>query len=158
MINIRISLKEGIYLFTGWLTLFIIAVVGIIFNPIKGREYFVENYNQVKAAAQDLQRNPKPTIMIDNHYLAQVFMPALDREVQFFLTTSEDDLSRLSEALVNQQQATFIYLCYTNVCQFYDPENPVRRVYRGRHGYTLQILSVKDLDKYTLFEMRVDSD
>lgn len=136
-------------------SIFFIGIAGIIQNPIRGRDYLVLIYNQVRPVVEALRADPEPLIAVSNSYLSQVFEPALDRDILFVGVKNKDELTLLSKAMLDQGQDTFTYICYSFDCKLFEPDITSIQVVQNEVGYTAQTLTVKDYGKYTIRKMRV---
>lgn len=133
----------------------IIGAVGILQNPIRGRQYLVDNYAQAKPAVEDLRVNAKPVIVVSDPYLAQNFLPALNPETFLLWVDTDLNLALVGKTLLEHNQDTFTYICYTIDCEQYDPDETVRRIARDEIWYTVQTLSAREHGKYIIIDLRV---
>ncbi len=133
----------------------LVGAIGVLQNPIRGSQYLVDNYAQVKPVVEDLRANAKPVIIVSDPYLAQNFLPALKPETFILWVDTDLNLALVGKTLLEQNQDTFTYICYTIDCEQFDPDETVRRIARDDIWYSVETLSAREYGKYILIDLRV---
>ena len=120
-----------------------------------GSQYLVDNYAQTIPAVEDLRANAKPVIIVSDPYLAQNFLPALKPETFLLWVDTDLNLALVGKTLLEQNQDTFTYICYTIDCEQFDPDETVRRIARDEIWYSVETLSAREYGKYILIDLRM---
>ena len=131
------------------------SLLGILQNPVRGRDFLINNYHQIQPAVAALRAQAQPVVAVSDQYLAQAFEPALDRSEIFLLVTDEAQMGRFSAALLEQGQNDFTYLCYSFDCKLFNPGEPSRRLQYGEVSYTLQTVDQAEYGRYRILSVQL---
>jgi hypothetical protein len=141
----------------GTVIFLVLFIIGVYKNTYSGTAYLSEIYQGISPAIQFLRSQPETVVAMSNQYVAQVLQAPLPEKV-FFLTKEPQDLQTLGEALIEQKQEKFIYVClYTRSCQISKekPENVTLPL--ENQQFTMKFLPLGKYGNYPIFQGSIAS-
>jgi hypothetical protein len=136
----------------GTVIFLVLFIIGVYKNTYSGTAYLSQIYQGISPAIQFLRSQPETVVAMSNQYVAQVLQSPLP-EKRFFLTKEPQDLQTLGEALIEQKQEKFIYVClYTRSCQISKekPENVTLPL--ENQQFTMKFLPLGKYGNYPIFQ------
>ena len=136
----------------GTVIFLVLFIIGVYKNTYSGTAYLSQIYQGISPAIQFLRSQPETVVAMSNQYVAQVLQAPLP-EKRFFLTKEPQDLQTLGEALIEQKQEKFIYVClYTRSCQISKekPENVTLPL--ENQQFTMKFLPLGKYGNYPIFQ------
>ncbi|MGK7934699.1 MAG: dolichol-phosphate mannosyltransferase [Xenococcaceae cyanobacterium] len=143
-----------------WLYILItfLAIMGMQKNIIEGTKFLDKNtINTIPAVHFLNQYNPQ-TVAISHQFVGQMLEPAVDGNKIFFKVENEQDLIKLSQTLIQQQQPKFTYICYPNrPCNLPKAELDNLQFTQGDRQYQIKMLKVGKFGKYPIYEVFIEN-
>lgn len=140
---------------SGLILIMILVVVGIAQNLLNGIYFLSNTYAQIKPALKALHSISDPVIAISDQFIGQVLQPAGNPNFVFFLVNDEDQLGRLTETLVQTNQDSFTYICFTFDCKLFNKDSIIRQIKRNGIKYIVQVNTSGEFGKYNIFDIFV---
>jgi hypothetical protein len=132
-----------------------LLIVGLHKNLYQGTVFFQKAHQGVAPAIQGLQKNSNNTIVVSHQYAAQMLEPSL-REKIFFRTEDNKKLVKLGATLVEQNQSSFIYVCYPHHKCKITQASPERFKFSARNkNFHIELSSLGKMGKYPIYEAKI---
>ena len=90
----------------------IFVIIGLHKNIYQGTLFFQKTHQGVQPAIEFLQNDPQQIVVVSHQYAAQLLESPLRKEKIFFRVDKLENLPKLAETLLLNQQSSFIYVCY----------------------------------------------
>ncbi|WP_172957582.1 LA_3751/LA_3752 family putative glycosyltransferase [Aphanothece sacrum] len=141
------------------ISLFFVGILLIISchkNLYEGTVFFQKAHEGVAPAIEALQKNSNRIIVVSHQYAAQVLESPLRKNKIFFRIENSQNLVKLGNALVENNQSSFIYVCYPHrECKLpqESPENWKFAV-EGQN-FQIKMLSLGKIGKYPMYEVAI---
>ena len=133
-----------------------LLILGIYKNTLQGTAFLQKNIINTIPAVNFLNQNSNQTIAISHQFVGQVLEPAINKDKIFFKVDNQPDLIKLSQALVQQQQAKFTYICYPNrPCNLPNTYFSDLLFFQGDRQYQITITNLGTFGKYPIYEMSI---
>ncbi|MGB5596915.1 MAG: dolichol-phosphate mannosyltransferase [Crocosphaera sp.] len=135
----------------------IFLIIGLHKNIYQGTLFFNKTHQGVYPALEFLRESDQQIVVVSHQYAAQLLESSLPKEKIFFLVDKAENLTKLGQGLLENNQSGFIYVCYphrkceipeiiTNQLQFKEKENK---------GFRMQLQSLGKKGKYPMYEVKV---
>ena len=134
------------------------GILGVIQNPIRGRDFLMQTYYPVTQTVSELRHEAEPVVAISDPFLGQVFQPAVNHNIIFLLIQTDGDLAKLSEAMVDQNLPTFSYMCYSFACMPFTFDQKSKQIARNGVLYTLQIVKAQEYGLFRIYDIQIEHD
>ena len=136
-----------------YILLTFLSIMGMQKNILEGTNFLYKNtINTIPAVHFLNQYNPQ-SVAISHQFVGQTLEPAVDQSKIFFKVENEQDLIKLSQALIQQQQLKFTYICYPNrPCNLPKAEPDNLQFTQGDRQYQIKMLKVGKFGKYPIYE------
>ena len=90
----------------------IFVIVGFHKNMYQGSLFFQRTHQGVSSAIELLKNHPSPIVVVSYQYAAQILEPPLKEDKLFFLVKNMENLNKLNQQLLLNNQDNFVYVCY----------------------------------------------
>lgn len=152
-------LRESSHYLASNLSLFlcgILLLIGFHKNIYEGAVFFHKAHQGVAPAIQALQKYSNDVIVVSHQYAAQLLEPPIQGEKFFFRTEDSNNLVKLGTALVEQNQSSFIYVCYPHRKCKLPQENPNHFNFSYREqNFTIKFSNLGEMGKYPIYEAKI---
>lgn len=153
------SLRESSHSLASNLSLFlfgILLIIGFHKNLYEGTVFFHKAHQGVAPAIQALQKNSNNVIVVSHQYAAQLLEPPIQGEKFFFRTEDSNNLVKLGTVLVEQNQSSFIYVCYPHRKCKLPQEKPDSFKFSERNkNFQIKLSSLGKIGKYPIYEAKI---
>jgi hypothetical protein len=141
----------------------VVLVLGIQLNTVKGvftpfkddqSISLPGNYAPIAPAITELRQQPLPWVAMSHEFVAQQLWSALPQKT-FFRTESIAEVKKLAEALTQQNESEFLYVCYPHRdCPA--PQTPASELTLPNNR-VLTFVSLDGYSKYPLYRVEISS-
>ncbi|MFE1743647.1 LA_3751/LA_3752 family putative glycosyltransferase [Coleofasciculus sp. H7-2] len=139
----------------GTVIFLVLFIIGVYINTYSGTAYISKIYQGISPAIQFLRSQPETVVAMSNQYVAQVLQAPLPEKV-FFLAKEPQDLQTLGEALLEQKQQKFIYVCYyTKSCQISKKKPEDVKLLLKNQQFTIEFLPLGKYGNYPIFQASI---
>ncbi len=143
-----------------WLCILLtfLSIVGMQKNIIEGTNFLYRNTINTIPAVRFLNKSTLQMVAISHQFVGQTLEPAVDKNKSFFKVDNEQDLIKLSQALIQQQQLKFTYICYPNrLCNLPKAEPDNLQFTQGDRQYQIKMFEVGNFGKYPIYEVFIEN-
>jgi hypothetical protein len=141
----------------------VVLVLGIQLNTVKGvftpfkdgqSVSLFSNYEPTAPAITELRQQSLPWVATSHQYVAQQLWSALPQKT-FFRAENIAEVKKLAEALAEQNESEFLYVCYPHLdCPA--PQAPANEL-KLTNNRTLTFVSLDGYSKYPLYRVEISS-
>ncbi|MGF1481778.1 MAG: LA_3751/LA_3752 family putative glycosyltransferase [Cyanophyceae cyanobacterium] len=133
-----------------------LLVIGFHKNLYEGTAFFQQAHQGVAPAIQELQKNSNSVIVVSHQYVTQLLEPSIRGEKFFFRAEDPESLLKLSTVLVDQNQSSFIYVCYPHRPCDLPQENSNRFSFSNQNqDFEIRFHDLGKLGKYPTYEATI---
>ncbi len=143
-----------------WLCILLtfLSIVGMQKNIIEGTNFLYRNTINTIPAVRFLNKSNLQIVAISHQFVGQTLEPAVDKNKSFFKVDNEQDLIKLSQALIQQQQLKFTYICYPNrLCNLPKAEPDNLQFTQGDRQYQIKMFEVGNFGKYPIYKVFIEN-
>ena len=139
-----------------YFTIFMIVLltaIGINKNILQASQILTKNNRVTYPAIKFLQTDPNQNIAISHEFVGQALEAATsDREI-FFTVDTVPELIQFSQALIEQQQKQFTYICYPHrACNLPNTELEDLQFKQSDRQYQIQLKNEGRFGKYPIYQ------
>ena len=135
-----------------------LSVMGIHKNIIQGTAFLHKNIMDTMPAVHFLSQDKNQTVAISHQFVGQSLEPAVEQNKVFFKVEDEQDLIKLSQTLIQQQQPKFTYICYPNrPCNLPNAQPNNLQFSQGDRQYQITMVELGKFGKYPIYEVIIDN-
>ncbi|MDJ0659028.1 MAG: dolichol-phosphate mannosyltransferase [Crocosphaera sp.] len=135
----------------------IFLIIGVYKNMYLGTVFFQKTHRGVAPAIEFLADNSRQVVVVSHQYAAQILESPLKKDKLFFRVDQPDNLIKLSQTLLKNNQSDFIYVCYPfRKCEI--PKSPSETFTledNSNSFFQVQFNPVGEKGKYTMYEAKV---
>ncbi len=122
-----------------------------------GTIFFQKTHRGVSPAIEFLADDSRQVVVVSHQYAAQVLETSLRKDKLFFRVEQPDNVVKLGQTLLKNNQTDFIYVCYPfRKCEI--PQSPSQRFTledKSNSVFQVQFNSLGKKGKYTMYEGKV---
>ncbi|WP_107667725.1 dolichol-phosphate mannosyltransferase [Cyanothece sp. BG0011] len=137
----------------------IFLILGVYKNMYLGTVFFQKTHRGVTPAIEFLANDSRQVVVVSHQYAAQLLESPLRKDKLFFRVDQPDNLVKLGQTLINNNQSEFIYVCYPyRKCEIPDLTSK-EFITQNDENSTFQVIfnSLGDQGKYTMYEGKLIS-
>lgn len=137
----------------------IFLILGVYKNMYLGTVFFQKTHRGVTPAIEFLANDSRQVVVVSHQYAAQLLESPLRKDKLFFRVDQPDNLVKLGQTLINNNQSEFIYVCYPyRKCEIPDLTSKEFTTQNDENS-TFQVIfnSLGDQGKYTMYEGKLIS-
>ncbi|ACK64186.1 dolichol-phosphate mannosyltransferase [Rippkaea orientalis PCC 8801] len=154
--NILKDKNETLVYYSSLFMVSIFVVLGLHQNLYQGTVFFAKSHQGVSPTLETLEKSPHQSIIVSHQYAAQMLESSLGGEKFFFRTEDNQKLLQLSQALVQQNQSGFIYVCYPyHKCKIAESLTENLQLTDEQKNLTIQFKDLGTIGKYPLYEGKI---
>ena len=135
----------------------IFLIIGLYKNMYLGTIFFQKTHRGVSPAIEFLADDSRQVVVVSHQYAAQVLETSLRKDKLFFRVEQPDNVVKLGQTLLKNNQTDFIYVCYPfRKCEI--PQSPSQRFTledKSNSVFQVQFNSLGKKGKYTMYEGKV---
>ena len=135
----------------------IFVMLGLYKNMYLGTVFFQKTHQGVSPAIEFLANDSRKVVVVSHQYAAQILESPLRKDKLFFRVDQPDNLIKLSQTLIKNNQSDFIYVCYPyRKCDI--PDSPSRKFSledNSNSVFQVQFNPLGEKGKYTMYEAKV---
>ena len=136
----------------------ILSVLGIHKNIIQATAFLQKITLDVSPAVHFISEDRNETVAISHQFVGQVLEPAVNKNKIFFKVENEENLVKLSQTLIQQQQPKFTYICYPNrPCNLPKAEPKNLQFTQGDRQYQITMTELGTFGKYPIYEVLIEN-
>ncbi len=137
----------------------IFLILGLHKNIYLGTVFFQKTHTGVAPAIEFLANDSRQVVVVSHQYAAQLLESPLRKDKLFFRVDQPDNLVKLGQTLIKNNQSEFIYVCYPyRKCEI--PDSPSKEfTTQNNENSSFQIIfnSLGDKGRYTMYEGKLIS-
>ncbi|MDJ0690713.1 MAG: dolichol-phosphate mannosyltransferase [Xenococcaceae cyanobacterium MO_188.B32] len=134
----------------------ILSVLGIHKNIIQATAFLQKNTLDIMPAVHLIRQDSNRTVAISHQFVGQVLEPAVEGSQIFFKVENEENLIKLSQTLIRQQQPKFTYICYpSHPCNLPKTESRNLQFIQGDRQYQITMTKLGKFGKYPIYEVLI---
>ena len=157
-VNIICQQNQPIAKYWIYLLLTFLSVVGIHKNIIQETAFLQKNTLNTIPAVHFLNQDNNRSVAISHQFVGQTLEPAVHKNKVFFKVENEQDLIKLSQTLIQQQQPKFTYICYPNrPCNLPQAESSNLHFTQGDRQYQITMSKLGEFGKYPIYEVVIEN-
>ena len=131
----------------------ILLLLGINKNSYEATLFLKKNHQGILPALEFLQKEQNKVIAMSHQFVAQALQPGLKESKFFFKAEDSDKLVKLGQALVEQGQNKFIYICYPHEkCNPPEAAPDTLKFDRGNQRFAIDLKDLGTFGKYPIYE------
>ncbi|MDJ0728803.1 MAG: dolichol-phosphate mannosyltransferase [Crocosphaera sp.] len=135
----------------------IFVMIGLYKNIYLGTTSFQKTHQGVSSAIEFLANDSRQVVVVSHQYAAQILESPLRKDKLFFRVDKPENLIKLGQTLIKNNQADFIYVCYPfRKCEIPDsPSKAFTLEDKSKSVFQVQFNSLGKKGKYTIYEAKV---
>ncbi|MGK7958802.1 MAG: dolichol-phosphate mannosyltransferase [Crocosphaera sp.] len=135
----------------------ILLMIGVYKNMYLGTMFFQRTHRGVAPAIEFLADDPRQIVVVSHQYAAQLLESPLRKDKLFFRVDQPDNVVKLGQTLLKNNQSDFIYVCYPfRKCEI--PKSPSQRFTleeKSNSVFRVQFNPLGKKGRYPLYEGKV---
>lgn len=135
----------------------IFLIIGVYKNMYLGTIFFQKTHRGVVPAIEFLADKSNQVVVVSHQYAAQILESPLRKDKLFFRVDQPNNLIKLGQTLIKNNQSEFIYVCYPfRKCEI--PKSPSETFTlndNSNSAFQVQFNPLGDKGKYTMYEAKV---
>ena len=131
------------------------AAIGINKNIVQATEVLVKNNEVTAPAVEFLQTDPNKYIAISHEFVGQAIEAATVDEEVFFTVDTVPELIQFSQALIEQKQDRFTYICYPHRACNLPKASANLQFKQGETQYQIQLSEDGKFGKYPIYRGKI---
>ena len=134
-----------------------LAAIGINQNVVRATEVLSENNRVTAPAVEFLKTNSDRYIAISHEFVGQAIEAAtVDKEI-FFTVDTVPELLQFSQALIEQNQNQFTYICYPHrACNLPKVEAAALQFTQNNQQYQIKLNEEGKFGKYPIYQGKIE--
>lgn len=133
----------------------IFTIIGFYKNVYQGTQFFEKAHQGVRSSIEQLQTSPYQTVVVSHQYAAQILEPPLKQEKQFFKADQFDNLIKLSQKLIENNQSGFSYVCYPyRKCDIPQRITESGKFTSNNQSFKIQWEALEERGKYPIYNAK----
>ncbi|HBE19007.1 MAG TPA: dolichol-phosphate mannosyltransferase [Cyanobacteria bacterium UBA11149] len=134
----------------------ILLILGISQNSYQAKLFLKKNHQGILPALEILDKDPNQVIAMSHQFVAQALQPGLKQDKLFLRAEDSDKLVKLGQALVEQGQNKFTYICYPHEECHPPSANPdTLKFDRGNQRFAINLKNLGTFGKYPIYEANI---
>ena len=135
----------------------LLAAIGINKNVVEATQVLVKNNRVTAPVVEFLQTDSNKYIAISHEFVGQAIEAAtVDREI-FFTVDTVPELLQFSQALIEQQQNQFTYICYPHrTCNLPKTEAAALQFTQNNQQYQIRLNEKGKFGKYPIYRGKIE--
>lgn len=134
----------------------LLAAIGINTNVVRATEVLIENNRVTAPAVEFLETDRDRYIAISHEFVGQAIEAATVDEEIFFTVDTVPELLKFSQALIEQNQNQFTYICYPHrACDLPQTSAVDLQFQQGESQYQIQLNEEGKFGKYPIYRGKI---
>ncbi|MGK7941569.1 MAG: dolichol-phosphate mannosyltransferase [Crocosphaera sp.] len=135
----------------------ILVIVGFHKNMYQGTLFFQRTHQGVSPAIELLKNHPSSIVVVSHQYAAQILEPSLTKDKFFFLVDNMENLSKLHQKLLANNEDNFIYVCYPyRKCEIPEIISQNGKITEDKNqDVTIQLETLGKIGRYPMYNAKL---
>jgi hypothetical protein len=153
--NIQAS-KQPLAKYSSLIILVILIVLGSYKNLYQGTVFWQKNNQNTLPAVEFIQKDKNKIVAISHQFVGQALEPPVANKKSFFRVEDIEELIKLSQVLIQQNENQFTYVCYPNrLCTVPTTNLENLQFTINNKNYHLQINNLGKFGKYPFYQIEI---